>query len=109
MKMVKMQDFGDVVDELRHEAGKRAHTMANEARWPATRRDPPPMLLFGLGLAVGALIGVLAASLATPFSGGEARRRLVREVERVRKGSEQTRSADGGAHPYEVPAYERTS
>jgi hypothetical protein len=84
--MVSTKDLRDILDE----ATKRAGDAIGDAKIPnIVQRDTTPgMLYFGIGLALGALVGLIVAMLATPVSGQEARHRLNEQVERMRRRDE---------------------
>ena len=86
--MVNTKDLRDMFDELTKEAGKRAsHALddVNIGRQPAL----PSLLVFSIGLTLGAAIGLIAALLATPYNGEQARAKLSEKVEKVRHQREE--------------------
>jgi gas vesicle protein len=58
--------------------------------------------VFCIGLGLGAIIGLVAAFLATPYNGKQVRAKINERVDELRKRREMARESDG--HPYEVPA-----
>jgi hypothetical protein len=115
--MVSTKDLRDMFSDLTSEAGKRAGDALNKAEMPdlanlgiGRRNEPPGLLWFGIGLTLGAVIGMLAAFLATPYNGEQARRKLSEQVEKVRKSREESAvGATNGSSTYAPPAsaYER--
>ena len=94
--MVSTKDLRDIFSDLTSEAGKRAGDVMNRVDKTdlpdlsriGRRNEPPGMLWFGIGLILGAVIGMLAAFLATPYNGEQARKKVSEQVEKVRKGRE---------------------
>ena len=79
--MVSTKDLRDIFSDLTSQAGKRAGDAINKAELPdfsniGRRNEPPGLLWFGIGLTVGAVIGMLAAFLATPYNGEQARQKV---------------------------------
>jgi hypothetical protein len=88
-EMVSTKDLRDMFSDLTNQAGKRAGDAINKAEFPdlsniGRRSETPGLLWFGIGLTVGAVIGMLAAFLATPYNGEQARKKLGQQVEKVR-------------------------
>ncbi len=117
--MVSTKDLRDMFSDLTSQAGKRAGDAINKAELPdlsnfGRRSEPPGMLWFGIGLIVGAVIGMLAAFLATPYNGEQARKKLGEQVEKVRKTSEDdevpAKNGTNGSSTYATPtsAFERS-
>ena len=117
--MVSTKDLRDIFSDLTGEAGKRAGDAINKAELPdfsniGRRNEPPGLLWFGIGLTVGAVIGMLAAFLATPYNGEQARKKLSEQVEKVRKTREddeiQAKNGTNGSSTYATPtsAFERS-
>ena len=120
--MVSTKDLRDLFNELTNEAGKRAGDVVNKfekADLPdlsnigiGRRNEPPGLLWFGIGLTLGAVIGMLAAFLSTPYNGEQARKKVVEQVEKVRKSSKDDVGGVGtnGSSSYSTPtsAYERS-
>jgi hypothetical protein len=117
--MVSAKDLRDLFEDIRSEAGKRASDFVSDAKMPEIgRRDEPPGIVWlGLGLILGAIVGVAIALVAAPYPGEETRRRLGQQVDKIkRQGEDQieqlrTPTGNGGATAYPTPtsAYERTS
>lgn len=117
--MVSTKDLRDMFSDLTSEAGKRAGDAINKAELPdfskiGRRNEPPGLLWFGIGLTVGAVIGMLAAFLATPYNGEQARKKLGEQVEKVkamREGDEvPVKNGTNGSSTYATPtsAFERS-
>ena len=117
--MVNTKDLRDLFSDLTNEAGKRAGDVINKAEMPdfsniGRRNEPPGLLWFGIGLTVGAVIGMLAAFLATPYNGEQARKKLGEQVEKVKsmRESDETPAKNGtnGSSTYATPtsAFERS-
>ena len=73
-------------------------------------------LALGLGLVLGAVVGMAIALIAAPYPGEETRRRLGQHVDKIkRQGEEQieqmrANAGNGGtAYTTPTPAYERTT
>ena len=118
-EMVSTKDLRDIFSDLTSEAGKRAGDAINKAELPdfsniGRRNEPPGLLWFGIGLTVGAVIGMLAAFLATPYNGEQARKKLGEQVEKVkamREGDEvPVKNGTNGSSTYATPtsAFERS-
>lgn len=87
--MVSTKDLRDFFDE----ATKRAGDAISDAKVPSAvtigrRDDTPGMLWFGVGLALGAIVGMAVAFLATPYSGEQARQKVSEQVDKVRRRDE---------------------
>jgi hypothetical protein len=117
--MVSTKDLRDMFNDLTNEAGKQAKDAMNKAELPdfsniGRRNDTPGLLWFGIGLTVGAVIGMLAAFLATPYNGEQARQKLSEQVEKVRgvrEGDEMpAKNGTNGSSTYATPtsAFERS-
>lgn len=91
--MVSTKELRDFFDE----ATKRAGNALEDAKMPTIGRQDstPGLLVFGLGLVLGSLIGLVVALLATPYNGEQARRKLSEQVEKVRKAREQDLVTNG--------------
>ena len=118
--MVSAKDLRDIFEDIRSEAGKRASELVSDAKeLEIGRRDELPGIVWlGVGLILGAVVGVAIALVVAPYSGDETRRRLGRQVDKVTRqgaeGIEQLRTAgsgNGGTAAYTTPttAYERTT
>ena len=118
--MVSTKDLRDIFSDLTGEASKQAKHVIDKAEMPdfsniGRRNEPPGLLWFGIGLTVGAVIGMLAAFLATPYNGEQARQKLSEQVEKVRKSRDgddlsAVKSPTNGSTTYATPtsAYERS-
>jgi hypothetical protein len=118
--MVSTKDLRDMFSDLTNEAGKQAKDAMNKAELPdfsniGRRNETPGLLWFGIGLTVGAVIGMLAAFLATPYNGEQARQKLSEQVEKVRGAREgeevsSTKNGTNGSSTYATPtsAFERS-
>ncbi len=113
--MVSTKDLRDMFSDLTNQAGKRAGDALSKAEMPDLssigRREPPALLWFGIGLTLGALIGMLAAFLSSPYNGEQARQKISEQVEKVRKPREEV--GTNGSPSYVSPtspttAYERS-
>ena len=96
--MVNAKDLRDMFEEIRSEAGKRASGFINDAKMPDMSRmpelrrrdDTPGIVWLGLGLVLGAVVGMAIALVAAPYPGQETRRRLTQQVDKMkRQGEEQ--------------------
>ena len=120
--MVSAKDLRDVFEDIRTEASKRASDFVSDAKMPEIRRhnEPPGIVWLGLGLVLGAVVGMAIALIAAPYPGEETRRRLGQQVDKIkRQGEEQieqlrTPAGNGGTaytspSSYSTPtsAYER--
>ena len=100
--MVSAKDLRDIFEDIRSEAGKRASDFVSDAKMPEIRRHdgPPGIVWLGLGLVLGAVIGMAIALIAAPYPGVETRRRLVQQVDKIKRQGEdqieQLRTADSG-------------
>ena len=125
--MVSAKDLRDLFEDIRSEAGKRASDFVSDAKMPDMskieigRRDETPGIVWlGLGLVLGAVVGMAIALVAAPYPGQETRRRLAQQVDKMKRQSEdqieqiktaKSASVNGGVSGYTTPttAYERTS
>ena len=126
--MVSAKDLRDLFEDIRSEAGKRASDFVSDAKMPDMskieigRRDETPGIVWlGLGLVLGAVVGMAIALVAAPYPGLETRRRLGQQVDKMkRQGEDQIEqiktaksasSVNGGVSGYTTPttAYERSS
>ena len=122
--MVSAKDLRDVFEDIRSEAGKRASDFVSDAkkqdlRIPEqfVRHDHTPGIMWlGLGLVLGAVVGMAIALVAAPYPGVETRRRLGQQVDKMKRQGEeqieQIRTANtgngGSAYATPTPAYDRT-
>jgi hypothetical protein len=105
--MVNTKDLRDMFDELAKEAGKRASHALDDVNI-GRQSGPPGLLIFCIGLSVGAAIGLVAAFLSTPFNGAQARAKLTEQVEKVRHKEPEEIGANG-TPAYATPtAFERS-
>jgi hypothetical protein len=132
--MVSAKDLRDLFEDIRSEAGKRASDFVSDAKMPdmskmrdlskleiSRRDDTPGIVWLALGLVLGAVVGMAIALIAAPYPGQETRRRLVQQVDKMKRQSEDqieqikpSKSAsgvNGGTSAYTTPttAYERSS
>jgi hypothetical protein len=131
--MVSAKDLRDLFEDIRSEAGKRASDFVSDAKMPDMsktirdvskfeigRRDETPGIVWlGLGLVLGAVVGMAIALIAAPYPGQETRRRLGQQVDKMKRQSEDeieqikpSKSAsgvNGGAYTTPTTAYERSS
>ena len=117
--MVSAKDLRDMFEDIRSEAGKRASDLVSDAKMPdiGPRDEPPGIMWLGIGLILGAVVGVAIALIAAPYPGEETRRRLGRQVDKIKRQSEEgieqirtANSGNGGTAAYTTPttAYERS-
>jgi hypothetical protein len=94
--MVSTKDLRDIFNDLTNEAGKKANDALKNAELPdfqiGRRSETPGLLWFGIGLTLGAVIGMLVAFVATPFNGEEARQKIGEQVDKVRRSREEVGS-----------------
>ena len=93
--MVSAKDLRDMFEDIRSEAGKRASDLIGDAkasdlsRMEIRRRDEPSaMVWLGLGLVLGAVVGMAIALIAAPYPGQETRRRLGQQVDKIKRQGE---------------------
>jgi hypothetical protein len=90
--MVSTKDLRDIFNDLTTEAGKKANDVLKNAEIPEVsigrRNDTPGLLWFGIGLTLGAVVGMLVAFVATPMNGEQARQKISEQVDKVRKPRE---------------------
>ena len=107
--MVSTKDLRDIIDE----ATKRASDAIGDAKVPEVRigrqNDNNSVVVFGMGLLLGAIVGMVLAFLMTPYSGEEARQKLNDQVEKVRRQREEMRTNGGGTYPAATPGYGSTT
>src|SRR5437763_6056278 len=82
LAMISTKDLRDIFDE----ATKKASDALGDAKIPDLgRRDQTPgFLYFSIGLAFGALIGLVAAFVMTPYIGVAARQKINTQVVKMR-------------------------
>lgn len=114
--MVSAKELREMFEEIRGEAGKRASEFVNDAKkTEIVRRDEPPGIVWlGLGLILGAVIGVAIALIVAPYDGEETRRRLGQHVDKMKRQSEDeieqirtANSGNGGTPAYPTPTSTR--
>jgi hypothetical protein len=110
--MVSTKDLRDMFSDLTNEAGKRAGDALGKAEMPdlsniGRRNEPPALLWFGIGLTLGAVIGMLAAFLSTPYNGEQARQKISEQVEKVRKPREEMGTNGSSSYAPSSPASAR--
>jgi hypothetical protein len=103
--MISTKDLRDIFDE----ATKKASDALGDAKIPDIgRRDQTPgFLYFSIGLAFGALIGLVAAFVMTPYNGVEARQKINEQVEKIRRPREDMPTNGGSTYTTVPSAYER--
>lgn len=86
--MVSTKDLRDIFNDLTTEAGKKANDALKNAEIPeihvGRQNDTPGLLWFGIGLTLGAVVGMLVAFVATPMNGQQARQKISEQVDKVR-------------------------
>src|SRR5687767_15827544 len=99
--MVNAKDLRDMFEEIRSEAGKRASDFVSDTkksdlkisdlRMPDVGRHDhtPGIVWLGLGLVLGAVVGMAIALISAPYPGQETRRRLVERVDKMKKQGEE--------------------
>jgi hypothetical protein len=94
--MVSTKDLRDIFNDLTTEAGKKANDALKNAEIPEIRvtrgSETPGLLWFGIGLALGAVVGMLVALVATPMNGEQARQKISEQVDKVRRSREEVGS-----------------
>jgi len=92
--MVSTKDLRDIFNDLTTEAGKKANDVLKNAEIPeisvGRRNDGAGLIWFGLGLTLGAVIGMLVAFVATPMNGEQARAKISEQVDKVRRSKEES-------------------
>jgi CHASE3 domain sensor protein len=114
--MVSTKDLRDIFDDLKSEATKRAGRAISESNKRAARAinetnigrrsGPPGLLVLGLGLVLGAIIGMVGAILASPYSGTQARAKITERVEKMRR-QHQEAETNGATHDAPINSFER--
>lgn len=120
--MVNAKDLRDMFEDIRSEAGKRASDFVSDAkktdlkmsdlRMPDIGRHDhtPGIVWLGLGLVLGAVVGMAIALVAAPYPGQETRKRLAQQVDKMkRQGEEQIEqiktAKSGNGNNGGTPAY----
>lgn len=101
--MVSTKDLRDIIDEVT----KRASDAIGDAKVPEVsigRRNDNSMAVFGMGLLLGAIVGMVLAFLVTPYSGEQARQKLNEQVDKVRKQRDEL-GTNGGTTYSSTPGY----
>lgn len=100
--MVNAKDLRDMFDDIAKEATKRASSALRDAD---IRPKDHSFLFFCCGLALGAAAGLIAAFLATPYSGVQAREKIAEQVDKVRRQREEDEIVVGanGGSTYSIP------
>jgi hypothetical protein len=87
--MVSTKELRGIFDDMKSEASKRAAHAIGESNIKVGRRSGPPgLLILGIGLVLGAVIGMVAAILASPYSGEQARAKISERMEKMRSQHE---------------------
>jgi len=96
--MVSTKELRGIFDDMKSEVTKRAAHAVGESNKRAARvisetnigrrSGPPGLLILGLGLVLGAAIGMVAAILSSPYSGTQARAKITERVEKMRRQHE---------------------
>jgi hypothetical protein len=76
--MVSARELRDMLGDL------KLHDVKMPDVKIARRSEPPVILWLGLGLALGTVIGMCVALLATPYNGDEARRRIGQKMDKLK-------------------------
>lgn len=101
--MISTKDLRDIFDE----ATKRASDVISDAKIPEVsigRKNDNSLVVFGAGLLLGAICGMVVAFLVTPYSGEQARQKLNQQVDKVRKQREEL-GTNGGTAYSSTPGY----
>jgi len=117
--MVSAKDLRDLFEENRSEAGKRASELVSDEKMPeigkmkvsdfGRRSEPSGIVWLGVGLVLGAVVGIAIALIAAPYPGEETRRRLAQQVDKMKRQGEdqieQIHAAKSGNGNGGTPAY----
>lgn len=101
--MISTKDLRDIIDE----ATKRASDVISDAKMPEVsigRKSDNSVAVFGMGLLLGAICGMVIAFLVTPYNGEQARQKLNAQVEKVRRQREDV-GPNGGTSYASTPGY----
>ncbi|MGH2378030.1 MAG: YtxH domain-containing protein [Candidatus Limnocylindria bacterium] len=105
LKDVDRKDVIELLDELRTIASKSATELLGSGKKNARRAIGAPgegavsMALIG-GVVLGMMVGALLALVFSPFSRGEARERLTKEVSRIKERAPAAMRGDDGGSFY---------
>jgi len=105
--MVSSKDLRSLFEDWRSEAGKRAGEAWRDVDHMRRPSGPPSLLLVGIGLILGAAIGMVAAILASPYDGKQVRMKLGERVEKMRRQHEAAET-NGVTHDEPINAFDRT-
>jgi hypothetical protein len=105
--MVSSKDLRNIFDDLRREASKRAGEAMRDVDHIRQPSGPPGLLVLGIGLVLGAVIGMVAAILVSPYSGEQARMKLTERIEKMRRQHEEAET-NGVTHDEPINSFERT-
>ena len=105
--MVNSKDLRHLFDEWRNEASKRAGDAMKDVDNFRRPSGPPSLLVLGLGLVLGAAIGMVAAILASPYDGKQARMKLSESIEKMRRQHE-VAETNGSTHDEPINSFDRT-
>jgi hypothetical protein len=105
--MVNSKDLRHIFDEWRSEASKRAGEAMRDVDHIRRPSGPPSLLVLGIGLVLGAAIGMVAAILASPYDGKQVRMKLGERVEKMRRQHEAAET-NGVTHDEPISSFERT-
>lgn len=113
MASLKDMKLDEILGELRGEASKKAGGLLGEGRAQVRRAigghsDGALFGTFALGIVLGALVGAVVALMVTPYDGGEARRRIGRQVDRMRSGEPEWQQTGNGQPVGTAGAYPGT-
>src|SRR5258708_36644467 len=105
--MMNTKDLREIFEELRSEAGKRASDAMSDVTIGRRERSMG-LVWFSIGLTVGAAIGVIAAFLSSPYSGGQARAKISEPGEKVPRPY-RSPETNGPAPPRPAGSYHRNA
>jgi hypothetical protein len=98
--MVSTKELRGIFDDMKSEATKRAaHAISDSNIKVGRRGGPPGLLVLGIGLVLGAVIGMVAAILASPYSGEQARAKITERMEKMRSQHEMHEMAETNGAP----------
>ncbi len=103
--MIRTRELRDIFDDMKSEASKGAAHAISDSNL-GRPGGPPGLLMLGVGLVLGAAIGMIAAILVSPYSGEQARAKISERMEKMRLQHEQ---AETNGSPVATPTgtYER--